>query len=65
MSVRVLVTDHVGADLEIERSLLAAVGAEVELAPAADEATLSDLVRGRQLDWYASAPRALDASRPV
>jgi D-3-phosphoglycerate dehydrogenase len=45
LTVRVLVTDHVGADLEIERSVLAPVGAEVVVAPATDAETLARLAR--------------------
>lgn len=43
MAKRVLVTDHVFGDLEIERELLGALGAEVVLAPSSDEDTLVDL----------------------
>src|SRR5215475_1684781 len=45
MTVRVLVTDHVGADLEIERAVLAPLGAEVAVAPATDAVTLARLAR--------------------
>lgn len=40
---RVVVTDHVFPGLDIERDVLAPVGAEVVLAPATDEATLVEL----------------------
>jgi len=39
--VKVLVTDHVFGDLEQERAALAAIGCDLELAPAADPATLA------------------------
>ncbi|MGH7902860.1 MAG: C-terminal binding protein [Candidatus Dormibacteraceae bacterium] len=45
MALRVVVTDHVFEDLEIERSLLGAIGAEVFQAPATDEVTLAGLAR--------------------
>jgi D-3-phosphoglycerate dehydrogenase / 2-oxoglutarate reductase len=38
--VRVVVTDHVFADLDIERDAVAELGGELVLAPATDEATL-------------------------
>jgi D-3-phosphoglycerate dehydrogenase / 2-oxoglutarate reductase len=38
--VRVIVTDHVFADLDLERAAIEELGGEVELAPAADEETL-------------------------
>jgi D-3-phosphoglycerate dehydrogenase len=40
--VRVVVTDHVFADLDIERAAISELGGELELAPAADEDTLVD-----------------------
>ncbi len=40
---RVVVTDHVFADLDATREVLEPLGAEVALAPAADEQTLVDL----------------------
>ncbi|HVB76948.1 MAG TPA: C-terminal binding protein [Candidatus Nitrosotalea sp.] len=43
---RVLVTDHVFGSLDIERSVLEPLGAEVVLAPAADEDTLVRLAAG-------------------
>jgi D-3-phosphoglycerate dehydrogenase len=43
---RVIVTDHVFQDLEIEHEVLGALGAEVVLAPAADEDTLVGLCAG-------------------
>jgi D-3-phosphoglycerate dehydrogenase / 2-oxoglutarate reductase len=38
--VRVIVTDHVFADLDLERAAIEELGGELELAPAADEETL-------------------------
>jgi D-3-phosphoglycerate dehydrogenase / 2-oxoglutarate reductase len=43
---RVVVTDHPFPSLDVERQVLAALDAELELAPAADEATLTDLAHG-------------------
>jgi D-3-phosphoglycerate dehydrogenase / 2-oxoglutarate reductase len=40
---RIVVTDHVFASLDLERSILEPLGAELVLAPASDEATLSVL----------------------
>ena len=40
--MRIVVTDHVFADLDIERAAAAEMGAELELAQAADEDTLVD-----------------------
>ena len=45
---RVLVTDHVFGGLEIERALLEPLGAELVLAPAADEETLVGLCGRRR-----------------
>lgn len=45
MSRRVLVTDHVFADLEIERSVLEPLGVEVTLAPDPGEEALAELAR--------------------
>jgi len=45
MPLRVVVTDHVFADLDIERSLLEPIGAEIVLAPSTDEKTLAGLAR--------------------
>ncbi len=61
MPLRVVVTDHVFGDLEIERSLLEPLGAEVVLAPATDEETLAGLARGADalLVCYAPVPRAV------
>ncbi len=42
-SPRVLITDHVFGGLEVEHSVLDPLGAEVMHAPAADEATLTEL----------------------
>lgn len=58
---RVVVTDHVFADLETERSVLDPLGVELVLAPAADEATLVDLAGGADglLVCYAPVPRAV------
>jgi D-3-phosphoglycerate dehydrogenase len=44
--VRVLVTDHVFPDLEEERALLEPLGATLDVAPSADEATLLTLAEG-------------------
>ena len=61
MALRVLVTDHVFADLEIERSLLAPLDAELVLAPATDPATLATLARQADalLVCYAPIPRTV------
>ena len=61
MPFRVVVTDHVFANLEIEQSVLAPLQAELELAPATDEATLVELARGADalLVCYAPVPRAV------
>jgi D-3-phosphoglycerate dehydrogenase / 2-oxoglutarate reductase len=59
MPLRVVVTDHVFADLEIERSLLAPFGAELVVAPATDESTLAELARDAHamLVCFAPVPR--------
>jgi D-3-phosphoglycerate dehydrogenase len=61
MPLQVIVTDHVFADLEIERLLLAPLGAEVVLAPATDEETLAGLARRADalLVCYALVPRTV------
>jgi D-3-phosphoglycerate dehydrogenase / 2-oxoglutarate reductase len=61
MPLRVVVTDHVFADLEIERALLEPLGAELIEAPATDEGTLSGLARTADalLVCYAPVPRAV------
>jgi D-3-phosphoglycerate dehydrogenase len=46
-AARVVITDHVFGDLEIERDLLAAAGAELVLASSTHEAALVELVSGR------------------
>jgi D-3-phosphoglycerate dehydrogenase len=58
---RVVVTDHVFADLEIERSLLEPFDVELVVAPATDEATLSALAREADalLVCYAPVPRGV------
>lgn len=43
MSHRILVTDHVFGDLDVERSTLEPIGCELDLAPASDEETLVGL----------------------
>lgn len=59
MTGSVLVTDHVFADLEIERSLLEPLGLAVVLAPATDEDTLAGLAADAQgiLACYAPVTR--------
>ncbi len=61
MAWRVVVTDHVFDGIEIERSVLAPLGADVVVAPAADEDTLTDLARGADalLVCYAKVTRAV------
>ena len=61
MAGRVLVTDHVFGDLEAERAALAAIGFELELAPATDERTLTELAGGAQalLVCFAPVPEAV------
>ena len=61
MAYRVVVTDHVFSDLEIERALLAPLDAEVIHAPATDEKTLADLARTADalLVCYAPVPRSV------
>jgi D-3-phosphoglycerate dehydrogenase len=44
--VRVVVTDHVFADLDIERAAIGELGGEIELAAATDEETLVQAVSG-------------------
>lgn len=66
MALRVVVTDHVFKDLEIERSLLAPLGAELVLAPAKDEATLAGLAREADAMLVCYAPitqQVVDAAR--
>ncbi len=64
MALRVVVTDHVGTDLAIERSLLEPLGAEVVPAPATDEETLAALARQADalLVCYAQVPRTVIAA---
>jgi D-3-phosphoglycerate dehydrogenase len=45
VAARILVTDHVGTDLEIERAVLAPLDAEIVVAPATDADTLAGLAR--------------------
>ena len=45
MTSRVLITDHAGATADIEREVLAAVGAEIIVAPSTDVETLKELAR--------------------
>lgn len=61
MGARVLVTDHVGADLEIERSVLAPLGAEIVVAPDTDPGTLVGLVQAVDaiLVCYATLDRSV------
>jgi D-3-phosphoglycerate dehydrogenase len=59
---RVVVTDHVFGDLDIERELLGREGAELVLAPSTDEPALTRLVSGRTdalLVCYAPVPPAV------
>jgi D-3-phosphoglycerate dehydrogenase len=58
---RVVVTDHVFANLEIERAMLAPLGVEIVEATATDADTLADLARGADalLVCYAPVPRAV------
>ena len=48
MARRVVVTDHVFADLETERSILEPLGCELTLAPSADEDALVEAVDGAE-----------------
>src|SRR5215475_12791708 len=61
MAARILVTDHVGADLEIERSVLAPLDPELVVAPATDADTLARLARESDaiLVCYARVDRAV------
>jgi D-3-phosphoglycerate dehydrogenase len=43
---RILITDHVFPGLEIEHEVLGEIGAQIVLAPDAEEATLTELARG-------------------
>ncbi|MGH7776451.1 MAG: C-terminal binding protein [Candidatus Dormibacterales bacterium] len=56
MSLKVVVTDHVFKDLEIERSMLAPLGAELVLSPATDEATLVEMAGGADAMLVCYAP---------
>jgi len=58
---RVLVTDHVSVDLELEASILEPLGVELVVAPATDEATLVDLASTADalLVCFASISRAV------
>jgi D-3-phosphoglycerate dehydrogenase len=63
--VRVVVTDHVFDDVEIERSLVAPLGATVVVAPTADEDTLATLAAGADAMLVCFAPitaRVIDAA---
>jgi D-3-phosphoglycerate dehydrogenase len=65
VSTRVLVTDHVGDDVELERSLLEPEGLEVLVAPDTDEATLVPLAAESKalLVCYATiGPRVVEAA---
>jgi D-3-phosphoglycerate dehydrogenase len=61
MSARVLVTDHVGVDIEIERAVLAPLDPEIVVAPATDAETLVRLAREADaiLVCYARIDRAV------
>jgi D-3-phosphoglycerate dehydrogenase / 2-oxoglutarate reductase len=58
---RVVVTDHVFTDLELERALLAPLDAEIVVAPSTDAETLAELAREADalIVCYASIPRAV------
>ncbi|WAC57160.1 C-terminal binding protein [Gordonia sp. SL306] len=43
MSLRILITDHPGATIDVEREVLSAIDAEIVVAPATDSATLATL----------------------
>lgn len=65
MSPRVLVTDHAWPSLEIERGILAEVGAELVVAERDDEAELVELAAGVDAiltNWRRVPPAALDAA---
>jgi D-3-phosphoglycerate dehydrogenase len=61
VAVRILVTDHVGTDLDVERSVLAPLDPELVVAPATDEDTLARLARESDaiLVCYARLDRAV------
>jgi D-3-phosphoglycerate dehydrogenase len=64
---RVLLTDYPWLDVEIERSILAAVGAELIVAPAGDEETLASLAAAHQVDaimtcWAKVTSRVITSS---
>ncbi len=58
---RIVVTDHVFPNLEIEQAVLAEIGAEIVLASATDEQTLVDLAAGADglLVCFAPIPEAV------
>src|SRR5580765_3223831 len=60
MPARVLVTDHVGTDLEIERSVLGPLDPELVVAAATDPATLAG--HARQTDAILVCYAKLDRS---
>jgi D-3-phosphoglycerate dehydrogenase len=65
VSARVLITDHVGDDVALERSLLEPEGLEVVVAPATDEDTLAGLAAESQalMVCYARiGPRVVEAA---
>jgi D-3-phosphoglycerate dehydrogenase len=64
MSTRVLVTDHVFADLEAERSMLEPLGCELILAPGVSESELVSAVAGCEaiLVCYATITEAIVAA---
>lgn len=43
MSMRILITDHPGATIDVEREVLSAIDAEIVVAPATDPGTLATL----------------------
>lgn len=64
---RVLLTDYAWADVELERQILSEAGAELIVAPAADEETLTALAARHDVDailtcWAKVTPRVLAAA---
>ena len=67
MALKVMMTDQVGPDTEVERRVLAEIGAEFVLAPDSSEGTLAEYAKGSSgiiSNWAPTTRKVIEAAMP-
>ena len=67
MSLKVMMTDEVGPDTDVERRVVAEIGAEFVLAPDTSEETLVEYAKGSDAiisNWAPTTRRVIEAAMP-